>query len=63
MQGGASQNYAQLSFVQRIATQMTTQQLYCIDLKGLFASVLFMRNGFTAYSALSPAIGLSCHRR
>jgi hypothetical protein len=22
-----------------------------------------LRNGFTAYSALSPVIGLSCHRR
>jgi hypothetical protein len=28
-----------------------------------YASLFSLRNGFTAYSALSPVIGLSCHRR
>jgi hypothetical protein len=40
--------------LQQIATQMTTQQSRHIDLYSLFTSVLFMRNGFTAYFVLFP---------
>jgi hypothetical protein len=36
---------------QRIATQMTTQQRYSIDLKGFFTSVLSLRNGVTLLTA------------
>src|SRR5882762_5351578 len=41
----------------RIATQMTTHQTNPIDLPKLLVPVLSLRNGFTAYSALSPVIG------
>src|SRR6187200_283157 len=38
----------------RIATQMWIQQPHCIDLSSVFTSIHPLRNGFTAYLALTP---------
>src|SRR3954451_4565286 len=48
--------------VQRIATQIETHRPNCIDLYTLFAIAHSPRNGLTAYFAISPVIGLCCHR-
>jgi hypothetical protein len=58
MQGRASLIMHSYLERQQIATQMKTQQSYHIDLKGIFRSILFTRNGFTAYFALSPVTRL-----
>jgi hypothetical protein len=42
---------------------MWTQQSHCIELVRLFARLIFLRNGFTAYAVLSPVSDSSCHRR
>jgi hypothetical protein len=42
---------------QQIATQMTTQRSDTVDLYGVFTPIHFMRNGFTAYLALSGVPG------
>jgi len=38
----------------RIATQPTIQHPHCIDIQGVFTHKHSLRNGVTAYSALSP---------
>jgi hypothetical protein len=43
---------------QRIATQMTTHLPDRIDLYRVFTPKHFMRNGFTAYGAVSSVSGL-----
>jgi hypothetical protein len=48
---------------QRIATQRWTQAALTVDLVDVFPPEHSLRDGFTAYSALFPVIGLSCHRR
>jgi hypothetical protein len=62
MQGRAWRILHSYSRSPRIATRVTTQQSHHIDLTRFFTSELFMRNGFTAYFALSPGTGLVCPR-
>jgi hypothetical protein len=63
MQGRASLIMHSYLDRQRIATQMTTQRTDRIDLYRFFTLIRSLRNGVTAYSALSPVSGLDSHRR
>jgi hypothetical protein len=56
---GIFHSYQQLL---RIATQPTTQHPHRIDIQGIFVPKHSLRDGFTAYSELSPVNGLFCHR-
>jgi hypothetical protein len=45
----------------RIATQPTTQHPHHIDIQGIFGSKHSLRDGFTAYFALSLVNRACCH--
>ena len=57
---GIFHSYQQLL---RIATQPTTQHLHRIDIQGIFVPKHSLRDGFTAYFALSSETRLCCLRR
>jgi hypothetical protein len=57
---GIFHSYQQLL---RIATQPTTQRSYHIDIKDIFTQKHSLRDGFTAYCALSSETRLCCLRR
>ena len=50
---GLRRNFSHYQQLPRIATQPTTQHLHRIDIEGICASKHSLRDGFTAYSALS----------
>jgi hypothetical protein len=61
--GGFPGQVVEKFWLQRIATQRRTQVALTIDFVDVFVPYHSPRDGFTTYSALSPAIGRSCHRR